>query len=283
MQVREAMNSNPISIAPTANLAEAVATMDAHGIQRLPVLDATKLAGILCVDDLHRALPAVYPGLTPWQCAGRVGALDVAQAMKQPVFTVPPEAPVSQAITVMLDRRLGGLPVVDDSGHLVGILTKTDVLRAAARNARLRWGLVGQHMTVSTVSIGAGADATEGAARLREGGLKVLPVLDSEGGILVGVLHEKDVQAEAERQAVIRENPLLTGELSPKGGQVRDLMRPPGAHVSEEWPLRDAVTAMLGANVHGLPVITSDGELRGVITISDVLKTLLNTGSDALY
>ena len=57
-------------------------------------------------------------------------AIGVARVMSQPVRTVHPQTPLTDAAHLMISERISGLPVVDDAGHLVGIITEADFLRA---------------------------------------------------------------------------------------------------------------------------------------------------------
>lgn len=57
-------------------------------------------------------------------------ALGVARVMSQPVRTVHPQTPLADAAHLMVTERISGLPVVDDDGHLAGIITEADFLRA---------------------------------------------------------------------------------------------------------------------------------------------------------
>ena len=80
----------------------------------------------ITVDDL----------MTLAQRAGQIasrrttGAIGVSQVMSQPVRTVHPRAPLADAAHLMVSERISGLPVVDDAGVLVGIITEADFLRA---------------------------------------------------------------------------------------------------------------------------------------------------------
>jgi len=57
-------------------------------------------------------------------------AIGVAQVMSQPVRSVHPQTLLSEAAHLMVSKRISGLPVVDDTGHLLGIITEADFLRA---------------------------------------------------------------------------------------------------------------------------------------------------------
>jgi CBS domain-containing protein len=273
MLVKDAMHPRTLTINGYESLPDAVVKMQTFDIKRLPVLHEGKLVGLLTDTEIKAHLPAVHEGLSPWAFAYRAGMVKVSTVMCPEVLTVSPEEPLEHAIKMLLDRRVGGLPVLDDDGHLVGMLTLTDVLRAEVKSPRLKWGSVHQNMTVSTISVTASSAASEAAAKLKVSGLKVFPVL--EGEQLVGVLHEKDLRATLERAQAAHGDTMLGDQFFLEGVTVRDLMRPPGGYVLDSLPMRDAIERMLEADVHGLPVISEGGRLLGIVTISDVLKTLL--------
>lgn len=60
----------------------------------------------------------------------KTSAIGVSQVMNQPVRTVHPQTPLAEAAHLMVSERISGLPVVDDAGALVGIITEADFLRA---------------------------------------------------------------------------------------------------------------------------------------------------------
>lgn len=276
MLVREAMHARTLTINGHESLPDAVVKMETFNIKRLPVLQGGVLVGLLTDSDVRAHLPAVHEGLSPWTFAYRAGQVKVSAAMLPVVLTVTAGEALESAIRILLDRHVGGLPVLDDDGQLVGMLTLTDVLKAVLREPRLKWGTVHQHMTMTAISVTAASAASEASAKLKVSGLKVLPVL--EGEQLVGVLHEKDLSAAVEKAQAAHGETVLGDQFFLKGVSVQGLMRPPGGYVLDFLPMRDAIERMLEADVHGLPVVSEGGRLLGVLTISDVLKTLLGEG-----
>lgn len=277
MLVQDAMHVPVVTVDAHATLPEAVVALHAYRVKRLPVVNEGALVGLLTDGEVRRRLPALHEGLSPWDFALRAGQTRVREAMLRPVLTTAPTEPLAAAVRTMLDRRVGGLPVLDDDGQLVGMLTLTDVLRAEAKEPRLAWGAVRQHMTESAVSVRATDPAAEAAAKLRVTGFKVLPVLD--GDRLVGVVHERDLAEAVERAQAAHGDTVLGDRFFLEGKTARDFMRLPGGFVLASLPMRDALVRMLEADVHGLPVISDGGRLLGVVTISDVLRALL--GRDA--
>ncbi|WP_291428093.1 CBS domain-containing protein [Deinococcus sp.] len=272
--VQDAMHRPAVTIGAHEPLSAAVVAMQELGVKRLPVVQDGRVVGIVTDGEVRRALPALSEGLSPWAFTDRVGRVRVGQTMRQPALTTTPGTPLTAAIRVMLDRRVGGLPVVDpDTDELLGMLTLTDVLRSEAHRPRLQWGSADQHMTRNVMTVGADDPLSDGVDRLHRARLRVLPVMD--GTTLVGVLHETDVAAALDRAAGAQASTVLGTQLLVPEQKVRDLMRPPSGYLLEGTPMRDALTRMLETDVHGLPIIDSGGELLGVITISDVLRTLL--------
>jgi CBS-domain-containing membrane protein len=94
--------------------------MQEHRIRRLPVVDATGLlVGIVAERDLLLA-------------AGRYlnSPVDVARIMTRQVVTVDHTTPMVDAAMIMIERKIGGLPVIDPSRKLLGIITETDLFNA---------------------------------------------------------------------------------------------------------------------------------------------------------
>ena len=101
--------------------------------RHVPVLGAEdRLVGILTDRDLRRALPSP---LMEIDAAGREALVDdtpVSRVMTKDPTTIEPHATLEQAVGLLLERKIGALPVVD-GGKLVGIFTETDALRAFLR------------------------------------------------------------------------------------------------------------------------------------------------------
>ncbi len=123
MLVRDCMSANPITVKSTDSLAAAQARMQAGGFRRLPVVDKAKLVGIVSAYDLRNQ---------PDDCLDKI---PVSAAMTPEPVTVSPLDTLEHAVSVARDRRVGGLPVVDN-GRLVGIITARDLWIAEPRPLR---------------------------------------------------------------------------------------------------------------------------------------------------
>jgi CBS domain-containing protein len=129
---QDLMTKNPARIAADAKVREAVDLLSSLDVRHLPVVnDQNEVVGMLSDRDLRGlTTPAVSAG----EYEGRVmRALDakVAAVMSADVITVDVEADVYEVVDLMLDHKVGAVPVVDPDGNLVGIISYIDVLRAA--------------------------------------------------------------------------------------------------------------------------------------------------------
>jgi acetoin utilization protein AcuB len=129
MLVHEIMTQQPIAISPETTLPEAMRLMKQHGFRRLPVLKNKKLVGIVTDRDLKEAMPSDATSLSIWELNFLLSKLEVSEIMRSPVFTVTEHMSVEDAARLMLDKKIGGLPVMNKDA-LAGMIPTSDVLRA---------------------------------------------------------------------------------------------------------------------------------------------------------
>lgn len=131
MKVSELMTPNPVTVSPDDDLGEAIGQMVQHRIRALPVVENDALVGIITDRDIKMALGPDARGMDldaidPRQLEG-----SVEWFMTASVETLSTDDEVATATERVLDLRVGALPAVDADGNLVGILSVTDLLRAA--------------------------------------------------------------------------------------------------------------------------------------------------------
>lgn len=94
----------------------------------MPVVKGENIVGILTQRDLYRA--SLTSILTNWKENKEfLDSVKVSEVMTKNVITVSPDASVEEAAQIMIDKKVGGLPVVKDKNKLVGLITETDVLQ----------------------------------------------------------------------------------------------------------------------------------------------------------
>ena len=92
-----------------------------------------QLVGIVTDRDIRLNLPSQATSLSVWEINHLLTKLTVGQVMTESVITVGPDRDAADAARLMLDHKIGALPVTD-GGHLIGIVTETDMLRAFVRS-----------------------------------------------------------------------------------------------------------------------------------------------------
>ncbi len=126
--VREWMTSNPITITPQTTLPETHRLMREHKIRRLPVINKGKLVGIVTLGDIREAQPSDATTLSIYELNYLMDQVTAKEFMTQDPVTVSPDATIGEAARLMVEHKIGGLPVMED-GELVGIITETDLCR----------------------------------------------------------------------------------------------------------------------------------------------------------
>jgi len=147
MFVRDRMSSPAVTITPDASLQAALNLMHEHRFRRLPVVDKRgRLVGIVSERDLLYASPPPGTLLRGLALNHVLTERRVDEIMTRNVLTVTPETFVEDAARLMVDNKVGGLPVVDGDNHIAGVITETDVFRAFIELYRA--GHAGLYLTV---------------------------------------------------------------------------------------------------------------------------------------
>jgi acetoin utilization protein AcuB len=131
VRVRDLMTKNPLTVSLDMPVVDARRMMLEHRIRHLLVMDGTRLAGIVTDRDIRLNLPSPATSLSVWEINYLLARMTVSSVMTKAVITVDPGRDAQDAARIMLDHKIGALPVVD-AGTVVGIMTETDVMRAFA-------------------------------------------------------------------------------------------------------------------------------------------------------
>jgi CBS domain-containing protein len=126
--VEKVMTRQVITVSPEDRVIHARRLMLDNGISRLVVVEEGRIVGILTERQLGRALGAFKSAADNKQ-VNRVRNLIVEDVMTQAVVTLSDDSTVGEAASLMLERGFSGIPIVDASDSLAGIVTKTDLIR----------------------------------------------------------------------------------------------------------------------------------------------------------
>jgi acetoin utilization protein AcuB len=189
MLVKERMTSPAVTVTPDTSFQDALKLMRDHKFRRIPVVDQDgKLIGIVSERDLLHASPSPATSLSVWEVNYLLWKLKVADIMTHHVITISQEAPIEDAANLMVTRKIGGLPVVNGAGTVVGVVTETDIFKAFAE--MLGSGEKGLRLTIKVPS-GGGTLA------------KMAQAIYEAGGVIVSV-GSLDKESAKERELIIK-------------------------------------------------------------------------------
>jgi acetoin utilization protein AcuB len=130
MLVRDRMTRNPVLCAPDLPVTEAFDLTKRERIRRIPVVDKNgKLVGIVSDKDLLRVSPSPATTLSTYEIPYLLSKVKVSDVMTKKVITVVEDTPIEDAARIMVDNKIGGLPVVNENDAVVGIITETDIFK----------------------------------------------------------------------------------------------------------------------------------------------------------
>ena len=131
-KVEQVMTREPSTVAPNDSIRVAIDRMRERNCRRLPVMEKGKLVGIVTDRDLRRATNSPLVLRERWYDEFMLDHIPVRACMSETPTTVTPETPIADAAKMILERKVGGLPVMEGD-ELVGIVTETDLLNYLIR------------------------------------------------------------------------------------------------------------------------------------------------------
>jgi CBS domain-containing protein len=142
MKVQDVMTRDVTTVAPDTPLKEVARVLTDLGVSGLPVVEGGAVVGVVSEADIllkERGVQPPHHGLVGLlfsegvDVGEKLRAMTAGEAMTTPAITVSPGRAVSEAAGKMIDAHVNRLPVVDEEGALVGIVTRADLVRAFVR------------------------------------------------------------------------------------------------------------------------------------------------------
>jgi acetoin utilization protein AcuB len=135
MRVETVMTEDPVWVDVTSSIGEVIEKLLEADVRHLPVLDDGVLVGIVSDRDLRSIAASVLTNTDP---TGTGLAEPISMIMTSEVFTTTPDSDVKDVVDLIIEHRIGAVPVVDPgSGKLAGIVSYVDVLRVVRTSL---WG-----------------------------------------------------------------------------------------------------------------------------------------------
>jgi acetoin utilization protein AcuB len=129
MLVKNWMSKEVITVDADDTMQNAIYILQEQNIKMLPVMDGASLVGIITDRDLKKASPSDATTLDMHELLFLISKIKVRDLMKEPVFTARPDDTVEEAAALLLEKKISGLPVIDENNRLVGIITRSDIFR----------------------------------------------------------------------------------------------------------------------------------------------------------
>lgn len=295
--VSDVMTRKVVTLKDTTPIAEAWETMLKHLLKALPVLNRNgEVVGILTDEDLldragleqhlsiaermdEKMLQSELNGL-------RASPLKVADVMTSPVITIRGDEPLSVAAARMAEHRIKRLPVLDENGKLIGVLSRVDVLKqvvseeAKKRAAKAPTGAartLGDIMIREVPTIEQDAPLADVVARFLEAGTRRLIVVN-EAGQPLGLISDADAVTRvqpASQKGVMR---ALRGGRNLPNEKITasELMSGVVLSALPDTPLTEATHLMLSQKRKWMVVIDKNGKAVGLVDRQALLKSIMH-------
>lgn len=183
------MSTRLVSVDPEDSMSHAMRLLKENHIGRLPVIKDGRLVGIVSDKDLKRAGASDATALEVHELAYLLSRVKVKDIMTPKPITVHMYDTIEEAALIMLESKISGVPVVDDSGAVVAMLTQSDIFRALI-------SLTG----VTRGGVQFALDLPDEAGSIK----RAADVIRKYGGRMVSILTSYDRVAEGRRRVYIR-------------------------------------------------------------------------------
>ncbi len=263
-----------VTVPPTTTIMGTVRTMVGYGYRRVPVADAgtKRLKGICTVVDIidflgggekRRIIDRSYDGNMLVAING-----PITEIMESDVATVNSGASLEDAVRIMADRSVGGLPVIDNSEVIVGMITERDIVRLMGDSVS---GIkVGDIMSRRVTTAPPNTTIEAAAKTMIASGFRRLPVVADS--YVCGIITATDIMRYLGKGEAFKK--LVTGNVNEAfSAPISSIMKADIVTVGPGQDLSETARIMRQNRIGSLPVISGKG-LAGIITERDILMSM---------
>lgn len=276
--VLQLASKGPITAYPTTSVKQACATLVDNGIRRVPVVDAgtKKVIGMLSARDLidffgggekYNILKKEFNG----NLFSAVN-MSVSKIMSEDVVSIKESSDVESAAQKMLEKGVGGCPIVDSEGRILAIISERDFIKKMAEGNH---GIATEDiMSKKVVSVPPEMSLGAAARTMIKNGFRRLPVLD--GKELVGMLRTTSILRFISGSGFARFGTASAEEILARE-KVEDAMSKYFVTVRPNESMEALVSLMLARRIGGFPV-EKDDAIIGMVTEHDVFRAAYSKG-----
>ena len=254
LKVRDFMSREVVTGTADESISEILGRMQAHDIHQIPILEKNKLVGVVSMAAIARHNSA-QPG-------------SKAQHLVQKTPEVPPDMELAVAAETFLSSGARTLPITE-KGKLVGILSRSDVVRALARCEEIDGITVAQVMTPQPQCVAARETVAQARTVMAGLGERAVPVVDADRK-LVGVVGLKDLADLFARPKEKFGRQGRASEKDPVKVEIGSIMRPP-VTARPDASLSKALESMAESRISTI-VAEENQEPVGILTTADVVE-----------
>ena len=262
-----------VTAPPTTTIISAVKIMTSYGFGRLPIADAGTrrllgfVTGVDVVDFLgggirHNLLKKKYEG----NILAAINA-DIREIMSPRLISIGEKASVEDALKLMYEKNVGGLPVVDEDTRIRALITEHDFAKLVAG---VNTGIKVEEFMSPTVITANGQMSIEKTTKMmvQQGGFRKLPVV--QDSILIGMVTASDIMRYLGSGEAFGK--VVTGDIGEVMSQpIKTLVRRDIVSTEKDADLGLAAETMMDKGVGALPVM-ENGSLLGIITKRDFIR-----------
>lgn len=263
-----------VTIPPTTTIMGASRTMVGYGRRRLPVADAgtKRIEGICTVVDIidflgggekSKVISRKYDG-------NMIVAINapITEIMEENVITVPEDSSLEDAVSIMINKSIGGAPIVDAEDRIIGIITESDIVHHMGES--ITGKKVRDIMSGRVITAPPDTSIEDAASTMISSGFRRLPVV--AGDLVCGIITATDIMRYLGTGDAFKK--LVTGNSHEALGQpISSIITGDILTVHPDMDLSETARMMSQNRIGCLPVI-SDGRLAGIITERDILMSL---------
>jgi len=175
MLIKDWMAKNVLTVDENTSLMRATRIMKENNIRKLPVVSHGKLLGIVSDRDVKEASPSKTTSLDIHELYYLLSEMKVKEVMTRNPITMCGTDSLEKAALIMLDSKISGIPVLDDSGRIIGLLSETDVMLGFIHATGIKDGAIQYVFNLAD----APGSVTEVVKVLRENNSRIISILTS--------------------------------------------------------------------------------------------------------
>jgi CBS domain-containing protein len=264
------------TVKPDASIHDALLQMQTNFVKRIVVSSNNKPEGMVTERDIAKFLEQD-------KTAKALDEIPIKYVMHKIPIVIPDgtEDHLEQCATRMETFNIGSVVLVNDSGEIIGILTKTDITKVFSKVYGGQYQ-VKDYMTKKLVTCRKTDSLRFAINMMNRNNISRLIVTDNKGSP-IGIISTNDFLKHSDyfTNGQTRTRDYLL-PLKSENLQVRDLLTEDLLTIEDEEDLATAANTMIKNKISGIPVIDSEKNLVGIIDKSDIVNAFNNVKSDKL-